>query len=89
MYTLELYDGTRIENLRYIHPNTLELASNDYSIYWLLSEYNLSFAFLFDEDNMLAAVYIDCRITNYCCQGDGKIRFRISSIPQEGGKKKK
>lgn len=90
MYTLELYDGTKIRGLQRINPVTFVKNGNDSSIYHKLDEYNLSFALLFnEEDDMLEDVFFECRRQNF--SNDGKeIRFRIGKWQENkgGGKKK-
>lgn len=76
MYKLNLMDGTQL-NLCRLNPVTFILNSNDSSIYHQLSDSNLSLAFLSDEDDILADIYIDYTLQNFSCAGDGLIQFRI------------
>lgn len=80
MYTLELYDGSKIQGLQRVNPRTFILKSNDSSIYWQLSENNLSFALLWDENDsdILVDYYINYSRQNFMCQGDGFVQFRIA-----------
>lgn len=75
MYTLQLADGSSISNLSRINANTFTLQSTDASIYWKLSDSNLGFATLLNNDE-LEDVFMDYTLQNYSVSG-GTIRFRI------------
>lgn len=80
MYKLLLADGTEINNLCRLNPNTFEINSNDSSIYWLLSDKNLAFVILY-KDGELEEVILDSKRASYSMQ-NGLIHFRI--IPRDG-----
>lgn len=76
MYTLQLADGSSIENLKRINPRTFSLNNTNSNVYWRLSDNNLSFATLLHDDE-LDDVFIDYTLQNYSVQ-EGVIRFRIA-----------
>lgn len=82
MYKLLLADGTEINNLCRLNPNTFEINSNDSSIYWLLSDKNLAFATLY-KDGELEEIILNSKRASYSMQ-NGLIHFRI--IPISGVK---
>lgn len=81
MYKLILADGTTIDNITRVNPSTFEIKSNDPKIYWDLSQDNLAFATLYNDDE-LEEMYIDCARTSYTMQ-NGLIHFRIGPIKEE------
>ena len=81
MYKLVLVDGTELEGLKRLNPSTFEIESNDYQIYWQLSNDNLAFATLY-KDAELDEIFIDCMCTSYTMQ-NGVIHFRITPIGGE------
>ena len=78
MYTLQLADGSAIENLRRLNPSTFVLDDTGTNIYARLSDSNLEFATLLNGDE-LDDVLIDYTLQNYSVQG-GTIRFRIAPL---------
>ena len=78
MYTLQLADGSAIENLRRLNPSTFVLDDTGANIYARLSDSNLEFATLLNRDE-LDDVLIDYTLQNYSVQG-GTIRFRIAPL---------
>lgn len=85
MYTLQLADGSAIENLRRLNPNTFILDDNGKNIFAHLSDSNLEFATLLNGDE-LDDVLIDYTLQNYAVQG-GTIRFRIAPLQILEGQK--
>ena len=78
MFTLQLADGSRVENLRRLNPSTFILDDTGANIYARLSDSNLAFATLLNGDE-LDDVLIDYTLQNYSVQG-GTIRFRIAPL---------
>ena len=78
MYTLQLADGSAIENLRRLNPSTFVLDDTGENVYARLLDSNLEFATLLN-GNELDDVLIDYTLQNYAVQG-GTIRFRIAPL---------
>ena len=90
MYKLKLNDGTIIDNLERINISTFQCEGDASSpIYNQLSDQNLSFAFLFNGDE-IEELLIDYRRQNFTFQNN-IIRFRIAPIQEleEAQRKKK
>lgn len=75
MYTLNLCDGTRL-SLDRLKQDTFAIVSKDSSVYHELNDFNLSLAFL-DEDDSLCEVYVDYCLQNYYWD-NGIVRFKIA-----------
>ena len=75
MYSLELFDNTIISNLQYINETTFEVITDDNSLYFKLTDENLSLALLC-EDEMPVDIWMDYTLLNYSSQG-GVVRFKV------------
>lgn len=81
MYKLTLTDGTIIEGLSKLNPSTFEVAA-DNSIYNLLTDANLQYVTLEDEDDPLNIdIFIDYTKQSFIYQ-NGIAHFRLASIKE-------
>ena len=81
MYKLTLTDGTIIEGLRKLNPSTFEVAA-DNNIYNLLTDANLEYATLEDENDPLNFdILIDYTRQSFSYQ-NGIAHFRLASIEE-------
>lgn len=90
MYSLNLMDGTTISNLNKIGENTFTVESPDSQLYFLLTDSNLSLAFL-EEEDLPAEIYTDFALVNFSFQ-DGIIQFKIGpwdEVHKETNREKK
>lgn len=81
MYKLLLADGSEISNLNRINTTTFMLQSNNPDIYWTLSDKNLAFTTLYNEDEF-EDTFLDYTLTSFSSQA-GVIRFRITPLEKE------
>lgn len=75
MYSLELMDGTIINNLHRKNPSTFWV-EGDSSLYWLLTDDNLACATLYNDDD-IDDILIDYHRQNFMCQNN-IVEFRLS-----------
>ena len=75
MYKLILADGSELSNLERLNPSTFQLKSTDSQIYWQLSDDNLAFATLYNDDE-LDDILMNYTRNSYYAQ-NGIIQFRI------------
>ena len=79
MYTLQFTDGSIISNLERVGVNDFQLESNEsMKIYQQLSDANLSFVLVFQDDEMVDTL-IDFTKQNFSCY-NGIVQFRLISI---------
>ncbi len=76
MYTFVFSDGSKLENLERLNPSTFQIKSMDPKIYWQLSDDNLAFATLYNDDD-LEDILMGYTRTTYYAQ-NGVIQFRIA-----------
>lgn len=76
MYKLVFSDGSAIENIERLNPSTFQVKSTDSQIYWQLSDDNLAFATLYNDDE-LEEVFIGYTRNSYYAS-NGVIEFRIT-----------
>lgn len=81
MFSLQLADGTLIKGLNRLSPSTFEIINNDKTLYHQLNNFNLSFAVLFDEDDVMSEVYLDYTLQNYIEQNH-TIKFNLISFDE-------
>ena len=79
MYSLKVADGSIIEGLRLVGEHTFEVDSSDPSIYFKLSDFNLSFAVLYDDNGDIIELYIDYIRQNFTCQNN-VTRFKLINV---------
>lgn len=78
MHRLELNNGTSIP-VTYLGNYRFFCQS---APYWELSQENLAFAYLYDDDDLPVEVLVDFEIQNYCVD-DGATMFKLAPVGQK------